>query len=111
MSDVGQDSGYDAGNQADVEKGKKKGKHDRENQLLAINHILSTEGGRAFLWRLLEGCGVYRQSFNGDFAETAFFEGKRCIGLWTIGEIMAADPTAYQRMQAEASTSQPKDSK
>jgi hypothetical protein len=69
-----------------------------------LRAILSTSGGRAFIWRLLEQTGMYQSSFQGDVNDGIFREGRRSIGLWTVGELAEANPNVYALMQSEAVT-------
>lgn len=77
---------------------------DRED----MRAMLSTRGGRAVLWAILSKCGVYRQSFMGEFPmETAFECGKREIGLWLLTEnILTVNEQAYILMRQEAQARQ-----
>lgn len=98
MSDV---EHYDAGEETQVKQKKTKAQLNRERELEALRNILSTYDGRAFLWRLLEECGIYTSSFTGN-STTFFNEGKRHVGLWTLNEIMDVNPNSYQQMRVEA---------
>ena len=92
---------FDAGNPSDVKKSKTKAQLQKEREREELRQILSTVGGRAFVWRTLEKCGVYRTSFTGN-STTFFNEGKRSIGLELIEDVFAADIHAYTRMRQEA---------
>lgn len=92
---------YDTGEETQVKRKKTKAQLIRERETEALRSILSTFDGRAFLWRLLEECGIYTSSFTGN-STTFFNEGKRHIGLWTLNEIMEVDPNAYMKMKVEA---------
>lgn len=75
----------------------------RDRQVAELRHMLSTEGGRAFMWRLLSECGLYASSYVGELPlAMARNEGKRHIGLWLLGELTAVDPLVYAKMQREA---------
>ena len=92
---------YDTGEETQVKQKKTKAQLNRERELEALRNILSTYDGRAFLWRLLEECGIYTSSFTGN-STTFFNEGKRHVGLWTLNEIMDVNPNSYQQMRVEA---------
>lgn len=63
--------------------------------------VLHSYEGRAFYWRLLSKCGIYKTSFTGD--NTTFFnEGMRQIGLWALEEVFTHSPESFAIMQAEA---------
>ena len=92
---------YDAGDEGQVKKKKTKSQIHREQNKEDLKEILSSVGGRRFLWKLLEECGVYKISFTGD-NYTIFNEGKRQIGLRLIEDIFNAFPWAYAEMRLEA---------
>lgn len=92
---------YDAGEETQVKQKKTKAQLNRERETESLRSILSSYDGRAFLWRLLEECGIYTSSFTGN-STTFFNEGKRHIGLWTLNEVMEVDPNAYHKMKVEA---------
>lgn len=87
----------------------KKSKHQlaREQEIADLHAILQTYGGRAFIWRVLEQCELYRAAPGGSEA-MARQAGKRDLGLWTIEELDVADGTAYSKMRDEAVTRQTK---
>jgi len=90
------------GDEVSVKKRKTKTKLRQERNEEELRQLLSHRMGRNFIWNVLSQCGVYRSSFNGDHTSTIFNEGKRSIGLWIMEQIMAADDSAYLRMQREA---------
>ncbi len=91
----------DTGDVKQVGKKKQKRKHRRDQELEDLRRILDMAGGRNFIWRLLEQCGVYKTSHTGEALETAFNEGKRQMGLWALEEIFDASPHTYALMQKE----------
>lgn len=95
------DSPEDVGEEVQVTTRKVSSKKKREVELIELKEMLSTYAGRAFMWRLLSQCGVYRTSFTGN-STTFFNEGKRQIGLWALDEVMEADKQAFYAMQSEA---------
>lgn len=90
----------DTGDVKEVKKKKTKAELRRLREQTWLKAILSNEGGRDFIWRLLSECGIYHTSFTGD-NETFFNEGKRQIGLWALNEVFEADKKAYAVMQEE----------
>lgn len=86
--------------QVTTRKNKNKSKRDREEN--ELRDILKTYGGRAYIWRILSRCGVFRLSFTGDPNSTFFKEGQRDIGLHLLSEVMEIDSSAFQKMQQEA---------
>lgn len=68
----------------------------RDKELEDLRTVLATNAGKAFLWRLLGECGIYRISAH----EGAI--GKRALGLWLIEELSKVRPDAYIELQIEA---------
>ena len=64
-----------------------------------LRFLLDSNQGRAFLWRLVSECGIYRASPN-EYMER--FEGQRDIGLWLLAEIHAVPGKWYSLMAKEA---------
>lgn len=64
--------------------------------------VLSTTGGRDFMWRLLSAAGVYQANAprSGDALGMAYREGERAMGLLTMSWLLT-QPELYQRMWAE----------
>lgn len=85
-------------------------KHVRERKTLArvygkrisegLSDAMSTSQGRAFLYDILDFCGVYRSSFTGN-ANTFFNEGMRNVGLYLMGRITKEHPEQYIEMLKE----------
>ena len=71
-----------------------------EQQALDLRSIMEQEGGRRYLWRLLDTAGVFRTSFTGN-SETFFREGMRNVGLIIMADLQDACPDLYQRMVNE----------
>jgi len=94
---------FDAGDEKQVKENKTNHALVRQQEIEELKFILSTYGGRAFIWRLLSKCGVYRAA-SGDPYEVARGEGKRDIGLWTIEELFTSAPEAYTIMRNEAAS-------
>jgi len=91
----------DTGDVKQVNKKKTKIQLRRMRENAWLKDILSKEGGRDFIWRLLIQCGVYHTSFTGDAPHTFFNEGRRQVGLWALAEINEADIHAMSIMQEE----------
>lgn len=72
----------------------------QDEQLAAV---LGTTEGRAVLYRLLAGGGLYRSSFSQDPYLTAFNEGARNAALRLLGDITRVAPDQYRVMQEENS--------
>lgn len=89
-----------AADEGQIQDQSQKEKFRREREANDVRSLLANIEGRRFLWRLMETCGVYHQSFTGN-SETFFLEGKRSIGLFVIAEILDAEPDAYLLMIKE----------
>ena len=68
----------------------------------AIEHVLSTNAGRRFLWRILSLCGVYQDINVDDPQEAARKLGQRSIGLLLMQIIGDADQEKLFTMMKEA---------
>lgn len=92
----------DTGDPKEVKRNKTKRQLRRDREIIDLKTILDLAGGRDFVWRLLEQCGIYHTSFAGENTNlTNFNEGKRQIGLLILDEIHEANPNAYAQMQFE----------
>jgi len=72
---------YDTSDPQVVRKKKRKFELDHEQSIEEFRHVLDTREGRAVIWRILELCGVFKQSYTGNPEDTFFNEGKRKVGL------------------------------
>lgn len=91
----------DVGDAGQVKRGKSKADLKRQQELLELYEILSTEGGRAFIWRLLTHCGMYQEiSIHPQAAFVAI--GRQHIGRWVQNEVFTSDLDAYTLMHREA---------
>ena len=73
----------------------------REREVEEVRTLLSTRGGRAFVWRILGWCHVYH-SAPADPGLMPRFEGQRDIGVRVLNECLTADPNVYILMQQES---------
>lgn len=95
---------YDAGDEVKVKKRKTKAQLERERQVEELREILSTKGGRYFVWRILTYCNLYKTLSWADAHQMAILSGMRDVGLYTVGEINEVDPSGklLMQMQTEA---------
>lgn len=72
---------------------------DSDYDILKMNirDLTKTLQGRAFIWHVLELCGLNSESFTGD-NQTFYLEGKRSIGLAILQVLQDADPKIYPRL-------------
>ena len=92
------------GNAADPQQVKKAKKLDRMRELREredLEAILSTVGGRRFLWKQLCEAGVF-SDYTGEVEGVYRFLGRRSRGLALMLEIQALNPEYYHRMAKEA---------
>jgi hypothetical protein len=91
----------DVGEKSIVRKRKKAAKLLLLQEIEETRRLLETPGGRWFLWRLLEECGVYRTFGVQDSHSMAMLSGRRDIGLWIIGKVFEANPNGYRLLMEE----------
>jgi hypothetical protein len=90
----------DVGDEDQVRERKQTQRLKRINELDDIRAVLSTPQGRRVVWRILGMTHLYKESFTGN-STTFYNEGQRSIGLQLLGELTAADPLAYVKLQQE----------
>lgn len=66
--------------------------------------IMSSVGGRRFVWSMLVEFGAFREMFDESHAVMAYKEGRRQIGLYLIHKINVDCPDQYRVMTAENTT-------
>lgn len=74
---------------------------ERKIEIADISVIMSTKGGRKFVNRILDQCGVFSDIFNSDTHEHAKNAGRRQVGLWLMSEIQEASPGEYVTLMRE----------
>lgn len=93
---------YDAGDEVQVKKKKTSVQLETERCQEELRQVLSTPGGRYWIWRLLSYCGVYHSMSDASPHLMAVRSGLRDVGLWTIDEVERADRKAFYLMHDEA---------
>lgn len=87
---------YDASDKAQVDKRKRDTGRRRKQAEEVIKHLMSTPGGRAWIWEKLTLAHIFTTSFTpGDPMATAFAEGERNFGLRLLADVMKAAPDLY----------------
>lgn len=77
----------------------------REYQLSEdFRGIMATDGGRRFIWFMLEEFGAFKAMPIESHAQMAYMEGRRNVGLMLISKIQADCPERYQQMINENTT-------
>ena len=64
--------------------------------------------GRAFLWELLERCGVLSAGYLANAAELQFREGRREIGAKTLVDLERTRGDAWSLLRTEALAREPR---
>lgn len=77
----------------------------REHQLSDdFRGIMATDGGRRFIWFMLQEFGAFKAMPIESHAQMAYMEGRRNVGLMLISKIQADCPERYQQMILENTT-------
>ena len=91
----------DVGDEKQVKGRKTKAQLARERELHELKEILSTYSGRAFIWRLVQQCGMHQEiSIHPQAAFVGI--GRQHIGRWVQNEVFTSDLDAYTLMYREA---------
>jgi len=90
-----------ASDKKQVKAALKREKSHFDRQEDQIMFVLSNRLGRAFLWRKLGECGIFKTSFSNSGSQVYFNEGMRQIGLSLLDEIMKVKPDAFLLMMKE----------
>ncbi len=86
----------------DVEnKGREKHQKGRELELLTMRNLMSSENGRAFMYRCLQNCYTFENIFSQDTLKNAHDSGLRSHGLWLDSELREASQDYYYKMLKE----------
>lgn len=97
MSAVGPDQQTARAEQAERQR------RDARDAIDELLWLMSDAKGRRFVWRLLQGFGVYQLSYvQGDPTHSAFNEGRRNEGLKLLSQIMQHCPARFTEMSKEA---------
>lgn len=73
----------------------------RTIEIAEITAMMSTQGGRAFVSRILDKCRVFRSTFDPDTHKHAYNAGKRDVGLAIIEDLQQACPDKYLQLLDE----------
>jgi hypothetical protein len=71
----------DVGDPTHVNAKKKRYELEQDRKKDDFLSVMNSVQGRAVLWRILEGCGIYSSSYFGDVNELLMNEGRRKMGL------------------------------
>lgn len=92
----------DTGDEAQVQRAGQKVKDKARQDKADIRHVLGTEPGRRFVWRLLEQCRVFESVFSREAATMGFMAGQQDVGHALMQWIEQADDAALGRLMQEA---------
>ena len=89
------------GDETQVKARKKTAKLHREKEVEELREVLSTSGGRATIYRILEWCQIYQDPCT--HPQAAFRDiGKQDVGRLLLREVFTSDQDAYTVMLREA---------
>lgn len=80
----------------------KRARLDEENDKQVLTALMSTYGGRAYVWRRLEYANVFSTVYNESPARMAFNEGIRNAGLELLNAVMSCAPDQFIQAMREA---------
>ncbi len=66
-----------------------------------LRTVLSTESGRRFIWGVIQRCGVFQGASSLEPMNISYSEGRRSVGLFLLGDVMAFHPDLFLTMQKE----------
>ena len=94
---------YNANDEKQVKKAKKRAEFDKAAELGVIRDIMSTPLGRAWIYKKLEICHIYGNPFvPGEGDTTAFKLGEANIGRMFLADVQEAASEMYLVMLKEA---------
>lgn len=101
----------DVGDPKQVNNKKRRYDLEQEQRREDFRRVMSTPEGRGVLWRILELCGSFKSSYQGDVHQMLINEGKRVIGLEVFAmfeELKEAGEQTQSKMTQEAKQRQRK---
>lgn len=85
----------------DVRKAEKRAKLIEDERVEGLRHLVTSYGGRLWLWRQMEAANVFSQTFTGEALVTSFNEGRRALGLGLLADLMLHCPDTFLQMMKE----------
>lgn len=95
-------SEYNASDTKAIRLAKRQARLAEAERREVILHLMSSPGGRNYIYDFLTRCHVFATSFAENSLTMAFAEGERNVGLQVLGDIMAFAPDQYIQMMREA---------
>lgn len=87
--------------QEQVKSAEYKVKRNRQVELEDLYHVLQSEQGRRFVWRLLSHCGTFKSIWHPS-AQIHYASGMQDVGHFLMAEIVEADEEALLKMMTES---------
>ncbi len=90
-----------------IARAKAKARADEDIRRRTVQALMSHPDGRRFLWKMLEECNVFQQTFSsapGGFALMSFAEGRRSVGLRLFADISRWAGNDFVKAMVENST-------
>ena len=95
-------SEYNASDTRQIKAATKRSKSDRALDDGVLLMIMTTQNGRAWIWRHLGRCHAFQTTYTGDNNATNFRCGEANIGLELIADLLRACPDQFIFMMREA---------
>ena len=95
-------SDYNASDTRQIKAATKRSKTDRALDDGVLLMIMTTQNGRAWIWRHLGRCHAFQTTYTGDNNATNFRCGEANIGLELIADLLRACPDQFIFMMREA---------
>lgn len=96
------DDDLDFDEEGRVQKEKFDRELDSDRDQEELRALLQDKAFRYFLWRLLSKCGTFNSEVVSDPVILGAMNGMRNVGMWIFAEIEQADPSAFEKIRAEA---------
>lgn len=84
-----------AANRKDVRRAEKASAVADRQRLDNLRLLMSTPGGRLYIWGELSAAHIFQTSFAPDPIQMAFLEGERNMGLRLLNDILEADADQF----------------
>src|ERR1700693_4229889 len=95
-------SEYNASDTRQIRAAQKRSKSDRAFDDGVLLSLMTTQQGRAWMWRLIGRCHAFKTPYTGNDAATNFQLGEQNIGLELIADLLRACPDQSTFMMREA---------
>ncbi len=93
---------YNASDTRQIRAALKRSKADRALDDGVLLALMTTQQGRAWMWRMIGRCHAFRTPYTGENNATNFQLGEQNIGLELIADLLRACPDQFIFMMREA---------